>query len=61
LGGFVPPLVMGAIYGQFHNYALGLVLLALVALAALLLDVFSVARNAGQGSAAATNGQAANV
>jgi len=44
LGGFVPPLVMGAIYGGFHDYALGLVLLALVALAALLLDIFSVAR-----------------
>jgi NNP family nitrate/nitrite transporter-like MFS transporter len=46
LGGFVPPLVMGMIYGQFENYALGLVLLAVVALAALLLDVFSVSRSA---------------
>jgi NNP family nitrate/nitrite transporter-like MFS transporter len=46
LGGFVPPLVMGVIYGQFQNYALGLVLLAVVALAALLLDVFSVAKAA---------------
>ncbi|WP_433370085.1 MFS transporter [Actinoplanes sp. CA-142083] len=45
LGGFVPPLVMGVIYGQFANYALGLVLLAVVALAALLLDVFSVSRS----------------
>jgi NNP family nitrate/nitrite transporter-like MFS transporter len=44
LGGFVPPLVMGSIYGQFQSYALGLVLLAVVALAALLLDVLSVAR-----------------
>ncbi|MCU7730989.1 MFS transporter [Actinoplanes sp. KI2] len=44
LGGFVPPLVMGAIYGQFGDYALGLILLAVVALAALLLDIFSVAR-----------------
>ncbi|MEU4426627.1 MFS transporter [Actinoplanes sp. NPDC024001] len=44
LGGFVPPLVMGTIYGQFQSYALGLALLAVVALAALLLDVLSVAR-----------------
>ncbi|WP_430782896.1 MFS transporter [Actinoplanes sp. G11-F43] len=44
LGGFVPPLVMGAIYGQFQSYALGLALLGVVALAALLLDVFSVGR-----------------
>ncbi|WP_328518445.1 MFS transporter [Actinoplanes oblitus] len=45
LGGFVPPLVMGSIYGRFESYALGLVLLALVAAAALLLDVVSVGRN----------------
>jgi NNP family nitrate/nitrite transporter-like MFS transporter len=44
LGGFVPPLVMGAIYGQFQSYGLGLVLLGVVATAALLLDVLSVAR-----------------
>ncbi|GID32553.1 MFS transporter [Paractinoplanes brasiliensis] len=44
LGGFVPPLVMGGIYGQFDSYALGLILLALVAAAALLLDLMSVAR-----------------
>ena len=53
LGGFVPPLVMGAIFGQFGSYALGLVLLALVALAALLLDVFSVARSGARASKAA--------
>ncbi|WP_433788614.1 MFS transporter [Actinoplanes sp. CA-252034] len=53
LGGFVPPLVMGSIYGQFQSYSLGLALLALVALAALLLDVVSVARSsAGDGKAA---------
>jgi NNP family nitrate/nitrite transporter-like MFS transporter len=34
LGGFVPPLVMGAIYGSLGDYSLGLVLLAVVALAA---------------------------
>jgi NNP family nitrate/nitrite transporter-like MFS transporter len=35
LGGFVPPLVMGAIYGALSSYALGLAALAVVALAAL--------------------------
>ncbi|GAA0454843.1 MFS transporter [Actinoplanes capillaceus] len=44
LGGFVPPLVMGGIYQRLDSYALGLILLALVAGAALLLDVFSVGR-----------------
>jgi NNP family nitrate/nitrite transporter-like MFS transporter len=36
LGGFVPPLVMGAIYGWTHSYAIGFVLLAAVAAAAAL-------------------------
>ncbi|WP_372504389.1 MFS transporter [Streptomyces spinosisporus] len=35
LGGFVPPLVMGSVYGATGSYALGLVLLAVVAAAAL--------------------------
>ncbi|MEV8059205.1 hemerythrin domain-containing protein [Streptomyces antimycoticus] len=35
LGGFVPPLVMGSLYGAYGSYALGLVLLAVVAAAAL--------------------------
>ncbi|WP_243718547.1 MFS transporter [Actinomadura sp. 7K534] len=34
LGGFVPPLIMGSIYGSFGSYAVGLLLLALVAAAA---------------------------
>ena len=34
LGGFIPPLVMGSIYGQFGSYGLGLVLLSGVAFAA---------------------------
>ena len=34
LGGFVPPLVMGALYGATGSYTIGLLLLALVALAA---------------------------
>jgi NNP family nitrate/nitrite transporter-like MFS transporter len=53
LGGFVPPLVMGSIYGQFQSYALGLALLAVVAVAALLLDVLSVARSSGPDGRAA--------
>ncbi len=36
LGGFVPPLIMGITYGVFGNYALGYVLLALVAASAAL-------------------------
>jgi NNP family nitrate/nitrite transporter-like MFS transporter len=34
LGGFVPPLVMGSIYGAYGSYAAGLALLSLVAAAA---------------------------
>ncbi|MBD0421891.1 NarK/NasA family nitrate transporter [Streptomyces sp. TRM S81-3] len=35
LGGFLPPLVMGSLYGAYGSYAIGLVLLGLVSLAAL--------------------------
>ncbi|MFI9583877.1 MFS transporter [Streptomyces sp. NPDC052236] len=35
LGGFLPPLVMGSLYGAYDSYAIGLVLLAIVAAAAL--------------------------
>ncbi|MFC8736634.1 MFS transporter [Streptomyces sp. NPDC057176] len=35
LGGFVPPLVMGSLYGTYGSYALGLLLLGAVAAAAL--------------------------
>ncbi|WP_129843600.1 MFS transporter [Streptomyces sp. RFCAC02] len=35
LGGFVPPLVMGSLYGAYGSYAFGLVLLGLVSLTAL--------------------------
>jgi MFS transporter, NNP family, nitrate/nitrite transporter len=37
LGGFVPPLVMGAVYGRYGSYGVGLALLSLVAIAALVL------------------------
>ncbi|MFI7705602.1 MFS transporter [Nonomuraea sp. NPDC049480] len=39
LGGFVPPLVMGFIYGQFGSYGLGLALLAVTAALTLALTV----------------------
>jgi NNP family nitrate/nitrite transporter-like MFS transporter len=42
LGGFLPPLIMGILYGQFQSYAIGLTLLAITALAALLLDLLIV-------------------
>jgi NNP family nitrate/nitrite transporter-like MFS transporter len=42
LGGFVPPLVMGTIYGLLSSYALGLALLALVAAAALAFTLTTV-------------------
>jgi NNP family nitrate/nitrite transporter-like MFS transporter len=69
LGGFLPPLVMGAIYGQYGSYALGLVLLAAVALATLLLTVTAVARTAatansrqgGDARPVAPNGTTAHV
>ncbi|MFJ2952565.1 MULTISPECIES: MFS transporter [Streptomyces] len=35
LGGFLPPLVMGSLYGEYGTYAAGLALLAVVAAAAL--------------------------
>jgi NNP family nitrate/nitrite transporter-like MFS transporter len=44
LGGFVPPLVMGSIYGAYGSYALGLILLAVVASATLALSVVLVRR-----------------
>ena len=45
LGGFVPPLVMGSLYGQYGSYALGLAALSVVALGALVLTVTVVATN----------------
>jgi NNP family nitrate/nitrite transporter-like MFS transporter len=45
LGGFVPPLVMGSIYGRYGSYGLGLVLLAVVAAGTLVLSAV-IARRA---------------
>ncbi|MEJ7635574.1 MFS transporter [Aeromicrobium sp.] len=42
LGGFVPPLVMGYIYGRTDSYAIGLVMLAVTAALTLLLTVTTV-------------------
>jgi MFS transporter, NNP family, nitrate/nitrite transporter len=44
LGGFVPPLVMGTVYGWRGSYALGLVALSVVALLVLALTVAVVRR-----------------
>lgn len=46
LGGFVPPLVMGWVYGQYGSYGIGLALLAAVAGAALLFTTTVVRRAA---------------
>ncbi|MEU7002354.1 MFS transporter [Nonomuraea sp. NPDC046570] len=53
LGGFVPPLVMGFIYGQFGSYALGLALLAVVSALTAVLTV-TVVRAAARRRAAAS-------
>jgi NNP family nitrate/nitrite transporter-like MFS transporter len=45
LGGFVPPLVMGALYGAFGSYALGLAALALVSAGTLAFTVTVVQRS----------------
>jgi MFS transporter, NNP family, nitrate/nitrite transporter len=44
LGGFVPPLIMGWVYGVEHSYAIGLMLLSDVALAA---AVFTAVKMSG--------------
>ncbi|WP_028656705.1 MFS transporter [Nocardioides sp. J54] len=46
LGGFVPPLVMGYVYGRTDSYAIGLWLLAVAAGAALVLTFTIVSRTA---------------
>ncbi|MFB4298555.1 MFS transporter [Actinomadura sp. NTSP31] len=48
LGGFVPPLVMGLVYGSLGSYAVGLVLLAVVAGAAALFTATVVRRTANE-------------
>ncbi|WP_244929649.1 MFS transporter [Nocardioides sp. W7] len=48
LGGFVPPLIMGYVYGRTDSYAIGLWLLVVAAALALLLTVTVVRRTAQQ-------------
>lgn len=52
LGGFVPPLLMGSIYGRWGDYGPGLVLLALVALAGCVFTIRVVARAASPAASA---------
>ncbi|WP_309647322.1 MFS transporter [Nocardioides sp.] len=46
LGGFVPPLVMGYVYGRTDSYAIGLVMLSVTAALALVLTLTVVRRTA---------------
>jgi NNP family nitrate/nitrite transporter-like MFS transporter len=48
LGGFVPPLVMGSVYGSTGSYALGLLLLAATAAAATVFTATAVRRASHQ-------------
>ncbi|KRF19154.1 MFS transporter [Nocardioides sp. Soil797] len=50
LGGFVPPLLMGYIYGRTDSYMLGLLLLAITAALTLVLTLTVVRRTAGGAS-----------
>ncbi|MFI0408361.1 MFS transporter [Actinomadura sp. 3N508] len=56
LGGFVPPLVMGSIYGAYGSYAAGLGLLAIVAAAAAVFTA-TVVRRAGGGGGSGAGGR----
>jgi len=51
-GGFVPPLLMGYIYGRTDSYSLGLVLLSITAALTLVLTLTVVRRTAARGGAA---------
>jgi MFS transporter, NNP family, nitrate/nitrite transporter len=46
LGGFVPPLLLGVVYGRYGDYGAGLALLSVVALAAVIFTVRVVGRSA---------------
>jgi NNP family nitrate/nitrite transporter-like MFS transporter len=54
LGGFVPPLVMGYIYGRTDSYGLGLVLLSVTAALTLVLTLTVVRRTAARSAAPVT-------
>ncbi len=55
LGGFVPPLVMGLLYGEFGSYGVGLALLAMVALASLPLAAASRSAAGDRGASASVS------
>ena len=55
LGGFIPPLFMGSVYGHTGSYAGGLIALAVVAAIALAYDLLRIGRRT------ATTGEAAHV
>ena len=55
LGGFVPPLVMGSLYGRTGSYSVGLLLLSVVALGTLLLTL-TVVRSTTAARAAVVSG-----
>ena len=50
-GGFVPPLLMGYIYGRTDSYAIGLILLSITAALTLILTLTVVRRTATRGGA----------
>ncbi len=55
IGGFVPPLIMGYLYGRTESYAIGLVLLSVTAALTLILTVTVVRRTANRSAAAASS------
>ena len=59
LGGFIPPLLMGAFYGMYGSYAIGLALLALVAAGLLLFTVTKVRAEVNDKRALRAKGNAA--
>jgi len=49
LGGFVPPLIMGYVYGRTDSYAIGLILLSVTAALTLVLTLTVIRRTAATG------------
>lgn len=59
LGGFIPPLLMGAFYGMYGSYSVGLALLAIVAAVLLLFTVTKVRAEVNEKRALRAKGNAA--
>jgi len=53
LGGFVPPLIMGYVYGRTDSYGIGLALLSVTAALTLVLTLTVVRRTANTGGTTA--------